>query len=44
MKKYFKYIFVLAAAIMTFVATTGAANECWVLHYQPEVPASLREE
>jgi len=44
MKKYMRYIYTVAAAILTFVAMTGVANACAVFHYQPEVPASLREE
>lgn len=39
-----KKIFALAAAILTFVAMTGAANACSMFFYQPEVPEVLREE
>lgn len=42
-KKYTKMLFAFMAAVLTFVATTSAANACSVFFYQPELPEALRD-
>lgn len=38
-----KRLFALLAALLTFVAVTGAASACTAVLHQPELPEALRK-
>lgn len=42
MKKFVTRLIVFATTTLLLLANVAAASACWSLHYQPEVPQSLR--